>query len=688
MGKPHAVLMLLTLLILIPNALADWFYNSENVITSIYMHSSADIVAESSDGYIQSATINMTFFPKTTPTQELLKFSASPQAEPKDGQLKFTWSRPEGRIDFSINAKVITTNKIIPVSEKVPFPIQNIPYEIAIYTKPSATIDSNDEDIIKLASEIVKGEDDLYSAAFRIAEWTKNNVNYNLSTLTTDVSQKASWVLENRQGVCDEITSLFIALARAVGIPAKFASGIAYTDSELFPEKWGPHGWAEVYFPGYGWVPFDVTYGELGWIDPTHIKFKDSVDSDEPSTYYQWLGKNANLRTGSIDIKTELVEKTGYTKIPLNVQVSALKKSVDFGSYNLLEAFVENPNGFYYATELYLDVPGEISIIGGRQKNILFLPKEKKRLFWVLKVDGNLGIEYSYTFPLVVKTLDNSSFQASFVSSVREQHISLEEVEQAARLFEEESEKKYSGNVLLECRPERPELYEYESANVLCTAKNTGNVFLDGIDACFGSECEKISLGISQTKEMTFKINTSDVGAKEAQVTLRNSIVSKSAGISFKINDIPKIQIENLNFPANVSYDSNFIVSFDVAKKSYSSPKDVNVSFSLNGIEKRWHIDELSGDKKISLRFDGSQLKYGENRFEVNVYYHDSLKKQYSANRGFSTQVADANPVQIMALSLNSLAGISTETMSIMLLTGTIAFILIVLRVFRMRKRY
>src|SRR3989338_5822205 len=232
------------------------------------------------------------------------------------------------------------------VRQKIDFQIQELPEDIIAYTKPSETIDSNNEDIVRIASELAKGEDDLYVAVFKIADWTKNNINYNLSTLTAEVSQKASWVLENKQGVCDELTSLFIAMLRTLGIPARFVSGISYTDSPLFPEKWGPHGWAEVYFPSYGWVPFDVTYGEFGWIDPTHIKFKDSIDSDEPSTYYQWLGRNAELNTRKLDIKTSVISNIGQIQIPLSIEASTLKKSVKFGSYNLVEATIENLNDF------------------------------------------------------------------------------------------------------------------------------------------------------------------------------------------------------------------------------------------------------------------------------------------------------------------------------------------------------
>ena len=683
--KKLAVIFIL--LALIPSALADWFYNSQNIITSIDIKSYADIVTTSPDGYMQSAVVNMSFFPKQESSQELLKFSTSPSAEVFGDHLRFTWDRPEGRIYFGINANVETTNEIAKIREKIKFPVENIPKDLAQYTEPSQTIDSNDENIIRLGSDIINGEDDFYSAVFKVAQWTKSNVNYNLSTLTADASQKASWVLENRQGVCDEISTLFIALLRAVGIPARFVSGIAYTNSDLFPEKWGPHGWAEVYFPGYGWVPFDVTYGEFGWIDPTHIKFKESVDSNEPETYYQGFGRNANLKTRSLDIKTELISKTGYTSVPLDIEVFALKKSVDFGSYNLLKAVVENTNDFYYATEIHLSKPREIKIIGDNAKNVLLLPKEKKTLFWILKVDGNLEKGYSYTFPLVVSTLDNSSFQASFTANVRENHVYLDEIERAAGLLEEESLKKYSGNVVLGCEAKKPEFYEYESAKILCTAKNTGNVFIENADACFGSECYKISLGISQSKQIEFKINTSQIGVSQSDVTLRNSLVSKSAAVNFKVNDIPEIQVENPVFPPNVSYDSNFVVSFDIAKKSYSSPKDVSIIFTLNGVEKKWHIDELSGNKKISLRFQGSQLKYGTNTFKVNVYYYDSLGRNYNVRKEFSTEITNANLIQFMALSLNSLAGISAGTMAILLLSGTIVFILVVLWVFKRSKR-
>lgn len=675
------------LLIVIPSTLADWFYNSQNIITNIQISSDADIVPTATNGYIESALINLTFFPKQTHNQELIRFYTGPEAEITDKTLKFSFEEPEDNINFRLDAVVKTTNTIPKIRQKIDFPIKELPDDVIKYTKQSETIDSDDEDIIRLASELVKGEDDLYSAVFKIADWTKNNIDYNLSTLTAEVSQKASWVLQNKQGVCDELTSLFIALLRAVGISARFVSGVAYTNSPLFPENWGPHGWAEVYFPSYGWVPFDVTYGEFGWTDPTHIKFKDSVDSNEPSTYYQWLGRNADLKTRKLDLKTNLIDKIGYVKPSIQLDANVLKKAINFGSYNLIEVTAENLNDFYYATEIYLNKPKEIKIIGNEVKSILLLPREKKKIFWTIKLEDNFDNRFSYTFPLVVSTLNNISSETSFIANIRESYVSFEEIQQVTKLIEEGKEKKYSGNVILDCEMEKNEFYEYEDIKVYCKAKNIGNVFLDNVYICFENKCDKIKLGISQTKNFAFKVNTSFSGHRETPVTLRNELVSKSSYVNFNINDIPKIQIEDLNFPVNVSFGTNFTISFTIAKKSQSNPKNVEVFFTQNGFGKKWNIPELSGNNKFDVVFEGSQLKYGKNNYQIAIYYNDKLNKQYKIDKEFSVELTNTTILQRLLLSLHLFKGIKHQEMTIMLLTGTIAFLLAILILFgRTRK--
>ena len=681
--KKSICLMILISLIFIPFSYANWFYNSRNVFVHVSINSDAEIVRNSPSGYINSATINLTFFPKDMLGQELVKYSTNPLAEITDDSVKFSWKNPPDTIGFGFDADVKTTNTVIPIRKKINFPIEDLPEDAAAYTRPSKTIDSDNEDIIKTASELVKGEDDLYSAVFKLASWTKNDVNYNLSTLSAKITQKASGVLKSRQGVCSDISSLFIAVARSVGIPARFVSGVAYTNSELFPEHWGPHGWAEVYFPGYGWVPFDPTYGEYGWIDPTHIKFKDSVDSDEPSTYYQWLGRNADLITKSLEIKTDLIDKTGYMQMPINVNAYTLKKAISFGSYNLVEADVENTADYYYSTELYLIRPKEARIVDEDFKSILLLPGEKKTVFWILKLNDNLDSRYSYTFPIIAATINNITSETSFTSTSRDTIVSFDEVQQAAKLLEEEKEKKYSGNVILNCKPSKEEFYQNEDAKIFCTAKNTGNIFLSDVIVCFESKCSAADLGISQIKDFRFEINKSAVGQKEMPVTLRNEIVSKSSYVSYKIDDEPKIEIEEIKLPSDISYGRNFTISFMLAKKSISNPKNVQVVFRQNGIDKKWLINELAQSREYVLDLEASQLNYGENKYKVSVNYKDGLNKQYNIKKEFSLNFTNVTLLQRLLLSINGFENLNNEYVAIMLLTGTIVFIGVVIWLFR-----
>ena len=158
---------------------------------------------------------------------------------------------------------------------------------------------------------------------FRVAEWVNTNINYTLDTMTEDAVQKASWVLENRYGVCDEITTLFMSLLRSANIPVRFVAGQVYSDKE---KSFGNHGWAEVYFPGYGWVPFDVTFKQFGWIDPTHLKLATEYDPSESSIGYTWRANNAKMNINPLDIKTRILSVSGNAEKLADINVGSIKK--------------------------------------------------------------------------------------------------------------------------------------------------------------------------------------------------------------------------------------------------------------------------------------------------------------------------------------------------------------------------
>jgi len=59
---------------------------------------------------------------------------------------------------------------------------------------------------------------------WKIAEWTRKSVNYDLSTLNSKTTYKASWVLAKKDGVLRRDNYIVhFALLRAVGIPARLS---------------------------------------------------------------------------------------------------------------------------------------------------------------------------------------------------------------------------------------------------------------------------------------------------------------------------------------------------------------------------------------------------------------------------------------------------------------------------------
>ena len=685
-------ILLITLIILLimnfASAQEDWFYNSEALEINLKVSSEVIIKPTEPDYNVKYVLVNISFVPEDDTNQKILRFETEPAGAVENNALNFRFDTPsEKHLHFNYDADIRTFNRIISVREKILFPIKEIPGEYKAYLKSQDIIDSDNKDIIELASELVEGEDDLFVVVHKLAAWTKNNINYNLSTLTAEVSQKASWVLENKQGVCDELTSLFIAMLRAVGIPARFVSGISFTNSPLFPEQWGAHGWAEVYFPDAGWVPFDVTYGEFGYVDPTHIKLKESIDSDEASTQYRWLARNIDLETKKLDIKADLFNIIGKVENPVSIKANILKDNAGFGSYNIVEAQLENLKDYYLSTEIILSKTKELEVIGSHAKQVLLLPKEKKSVYWLLKVTDDLERNFIYTFPVSVNSLRNSSSELIFKASEKDIVYSLEEMQEILGQKEEETKKAYSRNVDLNCNIDKNEFYEYEGALMTCNVKNTGNVFLKDLNVCY-SECEKIDLGIGRETVIDFIVKEKS-GKKDIIVKAGNSDVSKTTNVEFNVLDEPLINIINIKNPDEASFEDVFEIEFELDKASKSNPTDVDIDFKQNSFAEAWTVKELFESRKFVIKLDGKSLKEGKNSFNILVKYKDGNNRDYENNASFDIHLVNLTllqKAQIAFFQLNKSLENMTVRTAILLMAGIGSiFVLVVMYVFRKR---
>jgi transglutaminase-like putative cysteine protease len=76
----------------------------------------------------------------------------------------------------------------------------------------------------------------------------------------THVATTAAEAFALRRGVCQDLTHIFIASARRLGIPARYIGGHFYRVDGVTAQEAG-HAWAEIYVENLGWVGFDATNG-------------------------------------------------------------------------------------------------------------------------------------------------------------------------------------------------------------------------------------------------------------------------------------------------------------------------------------------------------------------------------------------------------------------------------------------
>ncbi len=75
-----------------------------------------------------------------------------------------------------------------------------------------------------------------------------------------------TFLFKDQEGICEQYVTSLVVMARSLGIPARLAagygSGLYNPVTSYYEVRYSDaHSWAEIYFPEYGWVPFDPTPG-------------------------------------------------------------------------------------------------------------------------------------------------------------------------------------------------------------------------------------------------------------------------------------------------------------------------------------------------------------------------------------------------------------------------------------------
>jgi transglutaminase-like putative cysteine protease len=147
--------------------------------------------------------------------------------------------------------------------------VGSVPDELTEFLLPSRFVEADAPEILSKAGEIVGREQDSLKAALSIHQWVFENVRKE-PTVSVPTARE---VLRTRRGDCNEHTTLFVALARAAGLPAKILVGLVYHEGAFFY-----HAWPSVYVGR--WLEMDPTFGQAG-VDATHIRLLEGELPDQ-----------------------------------------------------------------------------------------------------------------------------------------------------------------------------------------------------------------------------------------------------------------------------------------------------------------------------------------------------------------------------------------------------------------------
>jgi transglutaminase-like putative cysteine protease len=139
----------------------------------------------------------------------------------------------------------------------------------AAFLAPEPFLESDAPEIVAETELALKGVSGARARAERLTRY----VNALLDKKPTVSLPSAREVLRTKVGDCNEHTALFVAMARAAGIPSRIAVGLVFVRGDQGAFYY--HAWPEVYLDegdGRGlWLPVDPTFNQFP-ADGTHLR--------------------------------------------------------------------------------------------------------------------------------------------------------------------------------------------------------------------------------------------------------------------------------------------------------------------------------------------------------------------------------------------------------------------------------
>jgi hypothetical protein len=154
------------------------------------------------------------------------------------------------------------------------------------------------------ARNVVQGAQTPYEATVALVTWFRRDGGFRYDQQPPQPGPNepalAAFVTRTKRGYCQHYAGAMALMLRFLGIPARVAAGFTSGSYDADKHEWKvtdheAHDWVEVYFPGWGWMPFDPTPGR-GLLNAAYDPSSPAFDNRDTS----FLRGTTNDTLGSI----------------------------------------------------------------------------------------------------------------------------------------------------------------------------------------------------------------------------------------------------------------------------------------------------------------------------------------------------------------------------------------------------
>lgn len=302
----------------------------------------------------------------------------------KDGNaLALFWVGPKKKLEVTLTGQAKILGRQI--NPDLGGKFESLPKDlIRTYTKQQKFWEVNNKEIQNFSSSLFDSGLNVSQNTKRIYDYITANISYDHSAAEKNVvERKGALAALTQRGsfTCMEFTDLFVATARAMGIPAREINGYAFTNDDIekpisISLKGGDtlHAWAEYYDPFYGWVQVDPTWGTTSGtdyftkLDTNHVAFAIKGKSSEypyPAGAYTF---SDNQKLVDIDFSESGNNSTDFEpvlKVVKTHNINPIKIILGYKKY-----IIDNTSGYF----IY-DVQGK-TLAPGQKTSVYLRPEE------------------------------------------------------------------------------------------------------------------------------------------------------------------------------------------------------------------------------------------------------------------------------------------------------------------------